>query len=98
MKTTKIANKIIAFMYRDFMETGNEFSCADKLVSLFPDEPPHLLYAAIRLLDSDGLLSVSYCDDEPSEIALNVQTIRQCDEETMLKKGYDFVKELRSWI
>ena len=91
MKTIKIADKIICFMYRDFIENGNELSCAENLVSHFPNESPHLVHAAIRLLSSDGLLSVLYCDNEPGEIVLNVQAVRQCDENTMLKKGYKFV-------
>ena len=59
MKACKIADKIICSMCRDFIEHGNQFSCASKLVTLFPKEPPHLVHAAIRMLDSDGLLSVA---------------------------------------
>lgn len=98
MKACKIADKIICSICRDFIEQGNQFSCASKLVTLFPKEPPHLVHAAIRMLDSDGLLSVHYSNNEPCEIALKIQSIQECDENTMLKKGYRFVKEIRDWF
>lgn len=98
MKTSKIADKIIKIMYRDFVETGNIFSCGDEIVSQFPDEPRHIVFSAIKMLGTDGFLNVSYADDEPNNIALNTSAIQQCDENTMLKKGYAFVKEIRSWI
>lgn len=98
MKAKKIADKIVISMYRNFVETGNDDSCAKYFISQFPNEPPHLIYAAIRMLNTDGLLTVSYADDEPDNIVLNVSTIQQCDENTILKKGYDFIKEIRSLI
>ena len=98
MKPSKIADKIVKSMYCDFIKTGNELSTADVFVSMFHDEPPHIVYAAIRMLSADGLLSVSYADNEPYHIALNVSAIQQSDENTLLKKGYSFVKEIRDWF
>lgn len=98
MKTSKIADKIVKAMYRDFVETGNESSTADTFVSMFSDEPAHIVYVAIRMLSADGFLSVSYSDNEPDNLFLNVSSIHECDENTALKKGYSFVKEIRSWF
>ena len=98
MKASKIASKIIKNMYQDFAETGNMFSSGSKIASQFPDEPRHMVLAAIQMLCSDGLLTVSYADNEPYLVALNVSAIQQCDESTMLKRGYDFLKEIRSWL
>lgn len=98
MKIVKIADQIIKSMCREFVETGNEFSSGEAIACQFPDEPRHIIFAAVRMLNKDGLLSVSYADDEPNNIALNVSAVRQCEENTMLKKGYNFVKEIRSWF
>lgn len=80
------------------MSSGNEFSCVDIMIQKFPDVPEHILYAAIRMLGIDGLLSVSNSNNKPDQFALNVSAIQQCDEDTMLKKGYEFIKEIRSWL
>ena len=96
MKPSKIADKIIISMYRRFLSSGDEFSHTEKIVQQFPDEPTHQIHAAIRMLSKDDLLSVLFAEDEPTEIALNVSAIQQCDENTLLKKGYEFFKEIRS--
>lgn len=98
MKMVKIADKIIVSMYRNFVETGDNYSYAGYFIAQFPNEPPHLIYAAIRMLDSEGLLTVSYGDDDPDNMALNVSAIQQCDENTILKKGYNFIKEIQGWL
>lgn len=98
MKTSKIADKIIVGLYKQYLETGQRFSSAKSIIESFLDEPPHLIYTAISMLDSDELLSVLYADNEPSEIALNVLAIQQCDKNTLIKRGYTFMKELRDWL
>lgn len=98
MKPTKIADKIVVSMYRDFISSGNTLSNASYFLSQFPDEPESHVYTAIRILGADGLLSVSYADNQPDNIALCVQAIRQCDENTLIKKGYQFLKEIHSWL
>lgn len=98
MKVAKIADKILISMYKRFIETGERCSCAEKIVSDFPEYSPHLIYAALDMLYLDNFLSVLYANDEPTEISLNVQAMQRCDENTLLKRGYNFLKELRDWL
>lgn len=98
MKPSKIADKIVVGLYKQFLETGQNFSSAEAVVERFPDEAPYLVHTAISMLNADGLLSVLYANNEPAEIALNVSAIQQCDSKTLLKRGYAFMKELRGWL
>ena len=97
MKPSKIADKIITDMYRDFLKTGNVLSNAEKFVNQFSDIYPQLVYAAIRILGAEGLLNVSYSDNNPDELELSIDAIQKFDDETLIKKGYSLLKELRSW-
>lgn len=98
MKILKIADQIVSHMYKSFLETGTETTSAESLLLLFPDESRSSVFSAIRILAADKLLSVSYANNEPNDVAINVSAIRQCDENTILKKGYNFLKEIRSWL
>ena len=98
MKATKIADKIIKSMYREFLSTGNDSSSINTMIQKFPDVPEHILCMAVKMLGIDGLLSVRYADNKPDQFVLNVLAIQQCDENTILKKGYKFIKEIRSWL
>lgn len=98
MTITKIANKTIVKCVKDFYDSATEIFSAETVLSWFPDTPAHQVYAAIRMLGSEGLLNVSYADNEPYVFSLKLNAIRQCDEETWIKKGYDFVKEVKSWL
>jgi hypothetical protein len=65
---------------------------------MFPKQPVHIVHAAIRKLDHDGLLSVSYGDDKPDNLGLRAASIENHDENTLLKKGYRVLKEIRDWL
>ncbi|MHB1153534.1 MAG: hypothetical protein ACYCWE_21075 [Eubacteriales bacterium] len=95
---SQLADKILHDMVKDFVKTGNEFSSADFFIKQYPNEDKHIVYGAIRLLDNDGFVAVSYGDNEPDEIILNMNAIRKCDEDTFIKKGYILLKEIRSWL
>ena len=97
-KVSTIADKIIMSMYKDFLNTGNEFSSGEKIVQQFPDVPETVIYAAIHMLANDGLLTVLDAEGRPTEIGINVTALERCDKNTMLKKGYKFIKEIRSWF
>ena len=98
LKTSKLADKIISFLYREFVKTGEKYYGFDKILKHFEKIPTHLLQEGLLQLELDGLVSVLYGDNEPDTIFLKSDAIRQCDENTLLKKGYDFVKELREWL
>lgn len=98
MKITSIADKLMRFMARKVVDTGHDYFDLDSLAEEFPSIPRHQIILAIEMLRSDGMLSARYYDDEPSIIKLNVNSIRNKEEDTLVKKGYTFVKEVRQWF
>lgn len=94
MKITKIADKLISHLYKEFLETGETVYSASTCLPLFPKEKPHLIFTAIRLLSTDGYVSVQYGDDEPDTIALEILVIEHCEKNTLLQKGYTIFKEV----
>ncbi|MDR2982736.1 MAG: hypothetical protein LBV12_10875 [Puniceicoccales bacterium] len=98
MKITSIADKIIVRMAKDFVDTGNEYTTLDALCTSFPKYPRHMIIAAINMLRGDQLLTALDSDDEPNDIALLVKAIRHVDENTLMRKGYAFAKEVRQWF
>lgn len=50
MKPSKIADKIVVGLYKQFLETGQNFSSAEAVVERFPDEAPYLVHTAISML------------------------------------------------
>lgn len=98
MKVQRIADKIITHFYKVFLESGNSIFTATQCQALFPDIEQHLIYAAIRQLDHDDLISVLYGDNEPDCIALKISAIEFCENNTLLQKGYRLLKEARDWV
>lgn len=98
MKMSQLADKILHDMVKDFIDTGNEFSSGETLLEKFPDEKKHIVFGAVGLLETDGFVTVCYGDDEPNTIGLNMIAVRNCDENSFIKKGYTLLKEVRSWF
>lgn len=98
MKITAIADKIMTHLVKEVVDTGHDSSSLDALAEEFPDIPRHQLILAVNLLRSDKLLTVHDVDDEPQYLFVNPAAIRLADENTLIKKGYAFLKEVRQWF
>lgn len=95
MKITKIANKIMGYCVKRFYKTKSDLFTADEIVSEFPDIDPEEIYFAIRMLSEEKLLNVQYADNNPNKFQLLMPAVLSSDENTLLKKGYDFIKAVR---
>lgn len=98
MKITSIADKLMQYMVKQVVNTGHEYFDLDSLADEFSDIPRHQIILAVRMLESDKLLFTKEYDDEPSIIRINVNAIRKAETDTLLKKGYSFLKEVRQWF
>ena len=98
MKAVKIADKIMIFLVKQFVETGHEYTSLDILCDLFPDEPRHMVVAAINMLRDDDLLEAQDSDDEPNAICLCIASVKKVEENTVIRKGYAFLKEVRQLL
>lgn len=98
MKITAIADKIMIRMVKEVIGTGNEYCTLDALCEAYPDVPRHQIILAINLLRDDQLLFVQDSDDEPNDLCISISAVRKAHDNTLLKKGYMFLKEVRQWI
>lgn len=98
MKITKIADKLISHLYKEFLETGETVYSASECLQLFPKEKSHFIFTAIQLLNTDGFVSVQYGDDEPDTLVINLLTVERCETNTLMKKGYVIFKEVLECI
>lgn len=98
MKLQKMADTILKKMVQTFSQSGNVSFDFDYFLSLFPDKNPEYISAALKLLENDELVSIFYADGIAYNITLLPVGIRNCEEDTMLKKGYQCIKEIRELI
>jgi hypothetical protein len=98
LKITAIADKIMPYLVKNTIE--NEFfgTDLDGLQKLFPDESRRNIELAVNMLRADNLATAGDYDDEPRDIQADLQGIRKIEENTLIRKGYNFLKELRQLL
>ena len=98
MKITKASNKILKQMVNNWADSGREGFSYKECLTLLPETEGHVVEKAIGLLHDDGFIDVQYADNIPYQFSLKVSGIREIEENTMLKKGYESAKEILSLI
>lgn len=96
MKLQKISSQLLKYMVDRFHEDGKECFNYVEFKNTFPNVKEHELKTALYNLQSDHLVSISSYDNEPSITILDVKAILKIDEDTLIRKGYEFVKEIIS--
>lgn len=64
----------------------------------YPDISDKQISNALYLLDKDGLVSVMSADDIAYSVSLKPSAISSVEEDTLIKKGYELIKEIKSLI
>ena len=85
-------------MVIEFKSTNREFFGFEEFKSLYPDLSDDFISNSLYLLKQDGLVSVTSADDVAYMTHLNVLGIRSVEENTLLKKGYTAIKEIKSLL
>jgi len=70
----------------------------NQIRSLFPNENEEFICDAFRLLHKDGFVVNSWADNHVYSCQLEVNAIRDAEEDTRLKKAYSILKEIREWL
>ena len=96
MKIIKISSILLKYMVEDFHNTGNDTFIFSVLSEKFFNFKEYEIINALYLLSDDNLISISSYDNQPSIIFLSVKSISKIEQETLIKKGYDFIKEIKS--
>lgn len=99
MKLTQLANSYLKYMVQEYSNTHNLiFSDWNKIRSLFPNEDEEFICDAFRKLSNDGFVKNTWASNKPYIIELQINAIVDAEENTTLKKTYDFLKEIREWL
>lgn len=98
MKLQKIADKSLKAMVNSYHESERDRFDMDFFLLLFPDETQKHITDALMVLEHDGLVSVFDADTIAYMTTLLPFAIRDCEENTMLRKGYECIKEIKSLI
>lgn len=83
-------------MVDDFHKTGNDTFSLSIFFKAFSNIKEFEIVNALYLLHDDGLISISSYDNKPQIIFLSVKSIATLEQDTLIKKGYEFIKEIKS--
>ena len=98
MKITKLADKLLLWFVKELKDSGKQFFDFDYIQQAFQDYPEESLIQAIYLLKNDGFVNTLNADDMPSITTVLPTAIRQVEENTLLKKGYNLAKQIKDLI
>ncbi len=98
MKLTELANEYLTFMVKSYADNKKRIFHWKQIREQFPDEDEEFICDAFRLLSSDGLVDNNWADNVVYMCHLNVIAIRDAEENTLLRRTYSVLKEIRSWI
>ena len=98
MKLSELSNKLLRYMAKSYADTHKRCFGLSDFQALYPELDKEFISDALKLLENDGFISMFCADNYPCEIELLPLAIRNAEENTMLKKGYTVLKEIRSWL
>lgn len=98
MKISKIADKIIVLLVERSVERDEDDCTLDHLCDVYPEFTRKQLILALSMLQDDGFIEVFWSDDEPSDFMVQISAIRKIQDDTLVKRGYRFAKEVRQWF
>ena len=85
-------------MVSEFSSNGQEFFGFEKFKALYPELSDDFISKSLYLLEDEGLVSVSPADDVAYLTSLNASGIKSVEENTLIKKGYTAIKEIKSLL
>lgn len=98
MKLNQLANKYLEYMVKSYSKTHKRIFGWDEIRNLYPNEDEEFICDAFRKLSYDGLTNNFWADNVVDSTELLVNAVSEAEENTRLKKVYEFLKEVRSWI
>lgn len=98
MRLNKISSQLLKYMVECFHTDGKDCFNYDDFVKTFPNVKDRELKAALYNLEHDDLVSIKSYSNQPALTLLKVNAIKQIEEDTLVKKGYDLAKEIKSFF
>ncbi|AIW83122.1 lactate permease [Bacillus mycoides] len=98
MKLINLSEKLLRHMVTVHKKQGVDIFTFEQLKVLHPNETDDFISKAIYTLKNDGFVTVFIAEGRPQRIVLLPNGIINCEENTLLKRGYKTLKEIKSWI
>lgn len=98
MKLVDLSSNLLKYMAEQYKINRQKYFVFETFKAMYPNFDDDFISDALYLLQSDGLVSVQPADNIAYRTLLNVRAIRSAEEDTLLKKGYHVMKEIRSWF
>lgn len=92
MKLSKLSGTFLKFMAKEYSKTHNKSFIFQQFKDLYPELDNDFITDALCLLKSDGFVNLFFSDNIPLEIELYPNAIRTIEEDTLLKRGIEFLK------
>ena len=98
MKLSELANLLLKDMVENYYNTQNAVFNIDTFKQNHPDLKDSFISDALRLLKADGFVNVFWADNTAYFVSLLPNAVREADDDTLIRRGYAFLKEIRSWL
>lgn len=98
MKLQKMADIALKQMVESYSSGVKPVFPIEYFLPIFPGEMNEHISDALHLLEHDGFVSVFNADGIAYTVSLCPNGIRDCEEDTMIKKGYHCIKEIRQLL
>lgn len=98
MKLSHLSSELLKFMVESYSQNHNSTFSIDAFRDLYPDLDDDFISDALYLLRDDGLVNVLRSDGVADITTILPVAIRDMEEDTFFKKGYKYLKEIRSWL
>lgn len=98
MKLADLSNDLLRYMAKQYKLNRQKYFTFETFKTMYPDLDDDFISDALYLLRSDGLVSIQSAENVANTTFLNVRAIRSVEEDTLIKKGYHAIKEIRSWF
>lgn len=85
-------------MVSEYKKHGKDSFEFQTFKTLYPEETDDFISKALYLLKNENLVTILSADDVASETTLNPIGIANVEENTMIKKGYAAIKEIKSLL
>lgn len=98
MKLIKLSDELLKFMVKSYHSTHKRVFTFPTFKELYPEFDDAFISDALYLLKDDGFVAVLSANNVAHTTTLLPSAIRNVEENTFIKRGYESLKEIRSWL
>ena len=98
MKLSHLSSEFLKYMVKSYSGDHKRMFSFNTFKEMHPDLDDEFISDALYLLQNDGLVIVHSADNVAYMTTLLPNAVRDIEEDTFIKKGYLFLKEIKSFL